>query len=177
MKKTILIVLLLAGLAGCAATVSQTDQSTPNSRSFSGSEIVADIAILSGGEWSGTLSYLDYSSGTKEEIPVSMRFEAVNENSMSYLIKYPGEAQHNAREAYYWSADGRSLNDAQIVSRSELEDEGIEIVTEGNGTDDGRSATIRTTYILTTHQFTVRKDVRFSTEGTFLNRNEYTLSR
>lgn len=177
MKHFIAAVLVIASMGGCAtapkASVEQTDQAVQ----VSASQIASDLAILTGAEWTGDLSYLDYSNGTRESIPVSLDFDQVVDNSLLFAIKYPGETQYNSRETYNWTADGTRLNDAEILSRSELSDGEVEIVTENLGMDDNRTALIRTTYVISGTQFIVRKDVKFLDKDVFFNRNQYTLSR
>lgn len=177
MKIFVAIALATSILAGCVGMPESSDVQTVQAYQTSASEIAADFATLEGKEWSGSLSYLDYSKDTREAIAVSLKFEPVAESSIAFAIKYPGEAQYNSRENYKWSEDGLRLNDAEIVSRTILPGGTVEIVTESEGTDDRRLARIRTTYAISSEQFLVRKDVKFSEEDTFFNRNEYALSR
>jgi hypothetical protein len=177
MKILIAVALATSILAGCVAMPEANDVQSVQAAQTSAAEIAADLATLEGKEWSGSLSYLDYSKGTREAIAVSLKFEPVAETSIAFAIKYPGEAQYNSRENYKWSEDGCRLNDAEIVSRTILPGGAVEIVTESEGIDDRRMAHIRTTYAISSEQFLVRKDVKFSEDDTFFNRNEYALSR
>lgn len=177
MKIFIAVALASSVLTGCIGMPERSDDQTLQYGQTSATEIAADFSTLEGEEWSGSLSYLDYSKGTREAIAVSLKFEPMMENSISFAIKYPGEAQYNSRETYNWSEDGRRLNDAEVVSRTLLPNGGVEIVTEAEGMDDRRMALIRTSYAISSDQFFVRKDIKFSEEDTFSNRNEYAFSR
>jgi len=177
MKRFIAAALFTVLVPGCASIETQSAAQAAQSGQLEPSELSADFAILQGDEWTGTLSYLDYSNGTREAIAVSVEFDPIAQHSVTYAIKYPGEGQYNSRETYKWMADDRRLNDADIVRRNVTSDGSIEIVTEADGVDDGRAAKIRTTYVLSSRQFVVRKDVKFSGEDAFINRNEYAFSR
>lgn len=177
MKHFIATALVMVCYGGCTLTPDASIEQTDRAAQTSALQIASDLAVLTGAEWTGDLSYLDYSNGTREAIAVSLSFDQVVENSIPFAIKYPGETQYNSRETYVWTADGTRLNDAAILSRSELSEGQVEIVTENQGMDDNRPALIRTTYVISDSQFIVRKDVKFADKDAFLNRNQYTLTR
>ncbi|MEL7296333.1 MAG: hypothetical protein AAGJ86_01660 [Pseudomonadota bacterium] len=137
----------------------------------------ADLAILDGAPWIGSLNYLDYSSGEVEQIPVTIQFDKPGKRKVIYRIKYPGESQYNSREKLKISADGAKLNGEPIVSRTDLEDGTIVVVTEHRDKDDGRPADIRMTYSLHAARLEIRKEVRFASDSAYFERNAYRLTR
>ena len=64
---------------------------------------------------------------------------------------------------------------------SEIGDDEIiahyKIVTQKKGKDAKRKAIIRTSYVLSSSAFKIRKDVKFVGDTEFFNRNEYSLTR
>lgn len=136
-----------------------------------------DFSVLVGDGWAGSLRYLDFSSNTEKAIPVEIRFESPGKRKVVYRIKYPGEAQHNAKEQLKWSRDGREINGQDIVSRSRKPNGALVLVTRGNGRDNNQSAEIRMTYSLNDTALTISKDVRYEGETDFFRRNSYELVR
>lgn len=137
---------------------------------------IEDFASLEGDTWTGELEYLNYGSDERSIIPVRMVAREPDRRSLSYGFLYPGESHKNAADRLRISRDGRKLNGHTLISRAMGEDGSLILVTEGQGRDDNRPATIRFTYEIKPDRFVVRKDVRFA-EGTYINRNEYRLSR
>ena len=79
---------------GCAGVTSDQANSTPTGPVAS----PEDFRVLSGNGWKGHLTYLDYSSGSRSQIPVEIQVDEPNGRSLSYSIKYPGETQYNSSE-------------------------------------------------------------------------------
>ena len=137
----------------------------------------ADFAPLSGPEWTGSLTYLDYSSNEPSQIPVSIRFDEAKSRSIRYHIKYPGEAQYNDSVKIKLSKNGRELNGDSITDRQELPDGTVVITTRAQEEDDGRPADVRTTYSLGASALSIRKEVRYEGSTDYLERNIYRLAR
>ncbi len=138
---------------------------------------IDDLAPLTGPEWTGSLSYLDYGSNKTATIPVSIRFDSAKSASIRYHIKFPGESQYNESAKLKITRDGTRLNGEPVVKRSLLPDGTVVVVTRDKAKDDGRPADIRTTYSLSTAALTIRKDVRFAGDNDYFERNAYTLTR
>ncbi len=92
MKNLIIAAAGLALLSACAAYSSPSQNPSQEIDNSSESVTPADFESVAGMGWTGTLSYLDYSKGTRESIPVEVSIDAPNGQSISYAIKYPGEA-------------------------------------------------------------------------------------
>jgi len=92
-------------------------------------------------------------------------------------MKFPGEAKYNTREKIKLSRRGDRLNGDRIINHMQLSEGGLKIVTEKQSKDDNRPATIRTSYIFRAGAFKIRKDVKFSDESNYFNRNEFSLTR
>lgn len=137
----------------------------------------ADLQRLSVSSWTGSLGYLDYSSGTWDTIPVAVRFDASKARVVRFHIKYPGESQYNESDKIRVSRNGQSLNGERIVERLEHADGTLTLVTLSRGKDDGRKADIRKTYMIGDGALTITKAVRFDGESEFFKRNAFELKR
>jgi len=135
-----------------------------------------DFTLLSGDDWTGTLSYLDYSSNKIAKIPVKAQFELKGKNTIRYGIQYPGEAYMNSYEKIKISRRGDKLDKRPIVNVTKNEEAFI-VTTMHSGKDDNKPAEIRTTYTLSADSFLITKDVKFKGNEDFFNRSEYKFIR
>ncbi len=132
------------------------------------------------GNWTGSLTYLDYSSGELYSMPADVHIARIKKtNLFSFSDMYPDEPQANSIDTINLSTDGKYINDELIVLRKKLPNGDISIVTTRTGTDgnDNKPATFRYTYTLSKTQFVKRKDVQFEGENEFVNRHEYAYSK
>jgi hypothetical protein len=129
------------------------------------------------GEWVGTLTYTDYSSGVPIEIAANVSVTLISDNRIDYTISYPGEPWEDSESTMTISKDGRLL-DGQVVSdRITAEDGTLIVTTRYRGEDDNRPADIQQTYGLSEKTFYIRKDVQFDDSDTSLLRNIYAFTR
>jgi len=138
-----------------------------------------DLQILTGTQWSGTLTYLDYRSKKKVSIPANLNVMPNVEDKWSWVFQYvyPDEPKANSREIVRLSKDGSSLNGEVVLERTSLPDNSVRFVTEKKGTDNDRSAVIRFTYLLNAKSFSIRKEVRYEDEDQFFERNSFDWKR
>jgi hypothetical protein len=172
MKNLVLIALVMLQ-TGCAGVTSDQANSTPTGPVAS----PEDFRVLSGNGWKGHLTYLDYSSGSRSQIPVEIQVDEPNGRSLSYSIKYPGETQYNSSEKIKLSRDGRKLNGDLISTRKRNSSGDLVLVTTYQGKDDNRSADIRVTYEVGRTTFAIAKEVRFEGDTDYFLRNQYLLAR
>ena len=164
-------------MCACVEPAHSTPQQSAETSETAYSVTASDFQTLVGDGWVGTLSYLDYSKETWEDIPVKLKVETPKKRSVSYAIKFPGESRYNTRERIKLSSDGTLLNGEQIVMRETLADGNLRILTEAPGKDDGKRATIRKEYVAGASTFIVKKYVKFEGEAEFFQRNEFNLAR
>jgi len=131
------------------------------------------------GEWKGTLTYIDYTSGKQVSIPaeISARQDEKNEHAFIVLYKYPEEPQENEYDTLTISSNGKMINDKKITSKTVKDDGNLVFVAEKQGEDNDKPATLRYTYTLGKKQFIIRKEIRFAGETNFSMRNEFSLHR
>jgi len=138
-----------------------------------------DLQVLTGTEWSGTLTYLDYRSNKKVSIPANLTVRSNGEDKWSWVFeyKYPDEPKANSEEIVRLSKDGKSLNGEVVLERTSLADGAVRFVTEKKGQDNNRSASFRFIYELSAKTFSIKKEVRYEDENQFFERNEYRWNR
>lgn len=129
------------------------------------------------GDWQGTLTYADYSSGKRTVIASNASVSPVNSNRINYTVSYPNEPWEDTKSSLTISKQGRLL-EGHVISERNVNDKGVLIfVTLYQGEDDNRTATIRQTYGLSATHFFIRKEVQFDGEEAFLFRNIYEFTR
>jgi hypothetical protein len=137
--------------------------------------LVKDFQNISG-NWTGSLTYLDYTSGESYSMPADVEIKRIKKkNLFTFSDIYPDEPHANSVDTLILSMDGKYINDELIVSRKKLANGDVIIVTTRTGTDgnDNKPASFRFTYTLGKASFIKRKDVQFEGESEYINRHEY----
>lgn len=128
------------------------------------------------GNWTGQLTYLDYSSGKPYTMSADLEIKRIsNTNEFLFVHTYPKEKSANKTDTLSISKDGQYIGKEKLVSRTKLSNGDIRIITEKEGKDgnDGKKATIRQTYIFGNTSLSTQKDVLFSGETAWIKRHEY----
>ncbi len=130
------------------------------------------------GSWTGTLTYLDYTSGKPYTMPANILVSGLSDSSLGIAFTYPNEPKANGIDTLILSAGGSSFNGAGIESFLDQK-KGFQLITLRNGQDgnDNKEAIIRTTYSCDDHSFKMIKDVRFKGTDTWINRHVYAFMR
>lgn len=148
------------------------------SKTSSESKIVPEDLKIILGDWTGTLTYLDYSSGKPYTMPANLSVkQGKNDFELLLLITYPNEPKANRSEKIKISKDGKQLNKKHIKAKEELPNGQAQMITEYEGKDNKKKALIRNTYILSGKQFTIRKEVQFENSDKWIIRNEYNYNK
>jgi len=130
------------------------------------------------GEWIGSLTYIDYSSGKPYTMPANVSVsQGKNEYQLVLFYSYPKEPKANNKEKIKISSDGSQLNSHPVISKQKLPEGQIEIITEYSGKDNNKAALIRNIYTLGKGVFIVKKVVKFENSEDWLERNIYSFSR
>ena len=139
----------------------------------------SDLLILTGARWSGTLTYLDYSSNRKVSIPSTLLVSGLEGQQSKFIFdyQYPKEPQARSVDTIVIANDGREFAGERVVDRQETQGGPIIIVTEKAGTDNKRKALIRHTYRIEPGNFSIKKEVRYDDTNQYLVRNEYQWAR
>ncbi|WP_084399252.1 hypothetical protein [Henriciella aquimarina] len=140
-------------------------------------EVSADeLAVLSGDDWEGELTYLkDADEGAEVTLPVELAV-AQNGQTFELYFSYPEQPTADGRAEVIVSDDGKMLNDETIVSR-EQKDDGFVLITQQACKDNDLEAQCEYTYWISEHAFSIRKMVRIDgREGAF-QRTYYSFTR
>ena len=136
----------------------------------------SDLVGLGGDNYSGALTYLDYSSGKK----VSLDVEAdvtVKLECLRIAIRYVDEPEANSTQEYCISEDGSGFAGAKLISLQRLGPDFIAFQTEEMGEDDNKPALLRQSYILSQKAITSGREVSYDEGETWIERNELDIER
>lgn len=174
--KHFITIAIAASMMACAAPTTNV----ATAADISQSDITVteqDFARLAGTNWTGTLSYLDYSSKKMSSIPVGLDFKSPKGRTLKYMITFPNEPQYNSKEKIKLSRDGRRLDGNTVISKSTASDGSLTIVTQHEDKDDGEPAMIKMRYTINDDAFTIIKDVKPLTADAYFLRSKYKFTR
>lgn len=165
--KTFLIFFFVTGMLGISV-FSQTP--TVSAR---------DLKPLEGRQWTGTLTYLDYTSGKKTTIKSNIVVTRSSSDALSWTFEmyYPLEPAADGKDEVSLSLDGRTFNGEAVIESTKLPGGILRVVTTAPGKDDNRNATIRHTYLIGKRTFSIQKEVKFDGTDEFIERNIYNWER
>jgi len=138
-----------------------------------------DLKRLTGVQWKGTLTYLDYGKNKKVSIPsqLTVTGPGADEQSWRFEYEYPDEPKANSKDAVVVSKDGTIIDGERVVERTTAADGTLKIVTEKAGTDNDKPSLFRFTYLVGAASFSIRKEVRYEGAADFFERNQYSWTR
>lgn len=126
------------------------------------------------GNWTGTITYLDYRSGKPFTMPANLEVKMTGyPNKLLLYNTYPNEPEANDTDKLKLSKKGTHLNKAKVVSREVLPNGQVVIMAQKKGKDDNKKAMMRYTYTVSENQFVIRKDVKFDGAEEWVQRNEF----
>ena len=161
MKTKLFYVLLLISLYGTAQTKISSDELN---------------SLM--GEWTGSLTYMDYSTNEPFSMPANVTVKpGKNDNQILLFYEYPNEPQANSKGKVTVSKEGSAINGNPLVSRENLENGSTQFTTETTGKDNNEKALIRNVYIVGEKRFIIRKEVKFESSEEWLIRNEFNYTR
>lgn len=140
---------------------------------------IKDLRNLTGAQWTGTLTYLDYRKNTKVSIPSNLKVMQSKDDKSSWIFEYqyPDEPKANGQENIALSKDGKTFDGETVIERTILADNTLRIVTEKSGPDNDKKALFRFTYLLNKTSFSIKKEVKYEGTTDFFVRNEYNWKR
>ena len=168
----------VAAAAGCAANKAGDGTAVKAGAAVT----AADIDLLTGAPWNGTLSYLDYTSRKQTTIKSSLvvaRLPSRPDSAFAWDMRvgYADEPQANSGETAVLSRGGHVFRDGEVLERTVLPDGSVRVITERDGEDDNRDARFRFVYLLGREQCSIQKLVRFTPQEAFFERHIYRWSR
>ena len=173
MKYRLIKLLILAALPCAIETVAQST----TSNSFEDRITSNDLEVVNG-DWTGSLTYIDYSSNKPYSMPADLTVEE-GKNEFQFILNYsyPNEPHANSKGKFEITEDGTWINKNDIVSIERTENDGLIVKTEHSGKDNKKKAIIRNIYIISEDKFVISKEVKFEDSSEWLKRNEYSFTR
>jgi hypothetical protein len=162
---------------GCAGPDHSAPASAPTAQPAA---LPADLDQLAGDTWTGSLTYLDYTTREPFTMPATLavtRIPGAADPSWTFRLGYPDEPRANSEHPITLSANGTLLDGETILERTPLPAGGIHLVTETDGEDDEHPARVRHEYDLSPNSCTIRKLVRPQGSPEFFERNTYRWTR
>jgi hypothetical protein len=137
-----------------------------------------DLQLLTGC-WSGSITYLDYTSGKAFSMPAKLQIAEPTANEFVLSNIYPEEPKANGNDTLTISADGRSINEEMLKSVKIDPSGETVIITEKLGKDgnDNKPALLRHIYSMSKTHLVIRKEVQFVGTQPWVKRNEFSYAR
>ena len=173
---------LVVGLlsAGCHSSRMRVEQRPSDSADVTTLIQSTDFDPLAGPVWSGTLTYLDYTSNKSTSIRSTLLVKSISPGVWTWATGYNDEPDANSSSEVRVIEKGAAIQSGdtveRVVSRVRV-GESVTITTQHDSTDNNRPATIRREYIVAPGRFTIAKLVRFEGESEFFERHVYNWSR
>lgn len=165
MKTRLTTILMLVAFIGSAQIQAQN-------------AITANDLVPLVGEWTGSLTYIDYSSNNPYTMPANLSAsQGKDKHQLSLMYTYPNEPKANSKGRIKITEGGKKLNNETVVSREVLDDGSVQITTSYKGKDNNKEAMIKGVYILGKNICVIRKEVKYVNSDKWLKRNEYSFQR
>lgn len=138
-----------------------------------------DLEILEGTKWTGTLTYLDYSSNKTTTIKSNLTVTRKSKEPpvWTFAYEYPDEPKANDSSDAVLEEGGRKFFGEAVIEKKYLPDETLRMVTTQPGTDNGKKALFRYTYLINSKSLSIKKEVQIEGSSVWFERNEYSWAR
>lgn len=136
----------------------------------------ADLAVLTGSGWTGTLTYRDYSPPFGEVTIQAALDVSETPEGLTFAYIYPKEPQANSESPIPLSADGTQLDEATVTAVTRTSD-AVKVITTAPCEDAGEPATCTYDYSIAAKALTIRKTVEAAGSAAAFTRNTYRFTR
>jgi hypothetical protein len=137
-----------------------------------------DLKIITGDQWKGKLTYLDYSSNQKTSISAHLMVQqSTEEKNIFYFIHdYPKEPKANKTDTVIINNDGKQLNDQSVIKKEKIGNI-IKLITESSRGSKDELKYFRYTYLLGSNLFSIKKEEKGMKDTAYFTRNIYEYQR
>jgi len=131
------------------------------------------------GNWTGQLTYLDYTSNKSESVKAALAVQTQTDQSIELTYFYPNESSHGGKEIFILRAKGTMINEMKVIKRTADADGTIRLELEEKGKDgnDEKAATFHHVIVIEKNKLTMTKLVKFDEAKNFFQRNQYVFNR
>ena len=173
---------LVVGLlsAGCHSSRMRVEQRPSDSADVTTLIQSTDFDPLAGPVWSGTLTYLDYTSNKSTTIRSTLLVKSISPGVWTWATGYNDEPDANSSSDVRVIEKGAAIQSGDTVERvvsRVRRGENVTITTQHDSTDNNRPATIQRVYVISPGRFSIRKLVKVEGESEFFERHVYNWSR
>lgn len=146
--------------------------------SYTQNKITGDDLKTVLGDWTGTLTYLDYRTNESITMPANLKVEQGNDTlQLNLFSSFPNEPKANRKGKIKIAKNGIGLDNMPVKSLQRSGDGRLAIITRVRGRDGKKKALMRKVYILGANQFIIRQDVQIEGSNEWLNRSLFTYQR
>ncbi len=134
-----------------------------------------DLKLFEGPKWTGTLTYLDYRSNKRTSIKSNLTVtqKANTQLTWTFAYEYPDEPKANDSSDAVLEDGGRKFFGENVIEKKYLPGETLRMVTTQPGTDNGKKALFRYTYLINAKSLSITKEVQVEGSSDWFERNEY----
>lgn len=136
----------------------------------------ADLARVVGDDWTGELTYQDYSPPFGKVALAAEVDVTRTATGLTLSMQYPREPQANSSDSLNVTDGGRTLGGDPVVAREEIAGAAM-ITTRAPCEDDGREAVCERIYTFGDRTLSLRKTVRLAGATEAFERNAFVFTR
>ncbi|MEO8573272.1 MAG: hypothetical protein ABI481_04825 [Pyrinomonadaceae bacterium] len=138
-----------------------------------------DLKLLEGKKWTGTLTYLDYTSNKRTSIRSNLTVARKTNKpaTWAFSYEYPDEAKANKLSEAVLSDDGKTFFGERVIAKTHPNRKALMLVTTQPGSDNNKKAVFRYTYLVDAKNLSLKKEVQVEGSSVWFLRNEYILAR
>lgn len=137
---------------------------------------ISDLEVLHNTSWEGTLMYIDYTSNKETVLQTKMQI-SIGKNKITTWIQYPVEPKANSKNTVKLKKGGTFFGSEKVLEKIKLEDGSLKITTLYKGKDNYKPAKIYKTYLFSSTDFSVTKEVKYEGSKEKFIRNKQTYKR
>ncbi|MEZ5059456.1 MAG: hypothetical protein R2879_20685 [Saprospiraceae bacterium] len=157
MKGTILLILVTIGLSGWSQTFMKA----------------SDLENLASDAWKGELMYKDVDTGEEVTIEVEMTATTTNNRKFIFAYHYPSDPKADNMVQFKVNGKYSKISSNKIISRKELGNGLVQVVTKRKGKDNHKKATLYYIYTFGPNSFSLATEVEYMGQGDRLTRSKY----
>jgi hypothetical protein len=138
-----------------------------------------DLKLFEGEKWTGTLTYLDYSSNKNTSIKSNLIVtrKADKPATWTFTYEYPDEPKANDSSDASLTDGGAKFFGENVVENVYDGNKELRLVTTQPGTDNGKKALFKYTYRVGAKTLNIKKEVQIEGTSEWFLRNEYSWTR
>jgi hypothetical protein len=132
---------------------------------------------MSEGAWAGTYSSADAVSHQHIIKQVTAKVYSTGKDGIIFSYTFADGAQHLRGDTILVTNQGKTLAHAEVVQKNAMEDGALQVIADENITENGQALVLRHIYIIGKNRLQVARQVRYTSSGGWITRDEYLLAK